>query len=567
MLELLLALAPAISPTEHAPLLWRAAKPNLVHANALLQKKGYKALAVLVEHHAAFLSGRLPEITLALDEALPACHTACKRRRLMCVQAIVGRLSAEQLGAALASLLGEVVLATKEPNVKSRAAAFDALLLVAERAQKLAGGDAAQAEALTTVLVSVAAGLAGKTPHMVAASLLALSRLFYEYRAAPAIVPLGMRLFETVLPLLRHREQEVVRAAVVLIKVQLSALPREEVEPLLPKLVPPLLAWCSNKHAHLKYQVRYLMERLVKRFGLDVMMAVTPEAHMRLLTHMRKQKERARRHTDARLAAKAERDGAAQDDLDGGAGGPRNRHAEYEALLGEGDDDDDDEYGDADAPVEAGAGGAASRRGGGLGLRETWTDRSEGAADVDLLTAPLVEAPPLRGAAKRRREPEAGAEEDHGVSFADGKVRVAGGEVSEEEDKAEVEVDPEDEIVREGKVAKRKATGSVRQQVAAASAAEAGEGGAGASRYSLSSRKQAKQGRTTFGANFGDAYKSKKGGKGDVTRPGAMQPHAYLPLNPRMLGRKNQRNAAETAARLVSGGRKNKAGGGGGKKR
>jgi len=91
-----------------------------------------------VEHHPSFFSQRLDEINAALDEALPACHTACKRRRLLCLQAIATRLSADQLHAALGRMLGEVVLATKESNVKSRAAAFDALLLIAERAQAVA---------------------------------------------------------------------------------------------------------------------------------------------------------------------------------------------------------------------------------------------------------------------------------------------------------------------------------------------------------------------------------------------------------------------------------------------
>lgn len=538
LLELLLALAPAISPTDQAPLLWRACKPHLTHANVLLQKKGYKALSTLVEHHPSFFSQRLDEINAALDEALPACHTACKRRRLLCLQAIATRLSADQLHAALGRMLGEVVLATKESNVKSRAAAFDALLLIAERAQAVAP-DAKRADALSSVVVSVAAGLAGKTPHMVAASLLALSRLLYEHRASPAITPAGIRLFETVLPLLRHREQEVVRAAVVLLKVQLAALPREAVEPLLPRLVPPLLAWCSNKHAHLKYQVRYLMERLVKRFGLEVMMQVTPEPHTRLLTHMRKQKERARRHTDARLAAKAVRDGD-----DDEPGGPRNRHAEYEALLGEGDEDEVGEERDGEG------GGSAGR-----GMRETWGDSSPGAAAVDLLTAPLAQAPPLRPG-KRARESAEDTDAD-GVSFSNGKVRVALPGGAEPAAAAEaMEVDPEDEIVRAGKVAKRKQTGSVRREMAPASKAE--EAVTSATRASLSRRGDPHRGRTTFGANFGEAYRSRKGGQGDVMRPGALQPHAYLPLNPRMLGRKNKRNAAETAARIVaSGGRNN----------
>ena len=114
----------------------------------------------------------------------------------------------------------------------------------------------------------------------------------YAYRAREAMVQTSVQLLHTVCSLLQHRAQEVVRAAITFCKVALSALPLEHVQPVLAKLVPPLLTWCSNKHPHLKTQVRYLMERMVKKFGHDAMMQVTPEAHQRMLTHMRKQKVR-----------------------------------------------------------------------------------------------------------------------------------------------------------------------------------------------------------------------------------------------------------------------------------
>lgn len=36
----------------------------------------------------------------------------------------------------------------------------------------------------------------------------------------------------------------------------ISTLPADDVQSMLPQLLPPLLGWCSNKHAHLKYQAR-----------------------------------------------------------------------------------------------------------------------------------------------------------------------------------------------------------------------------------------------------------------------------------------------------------------------
>jgi hypothetical protein len=54
-----------------------------------------------------------------------------------------------------------------------------------------------------------------------------------------------------------------------------------------------------------------------------------------------------------------------------------------------------------------------------------------------------------------------------------------------------------------------------------------------------------------FGATFGDAYKGKKGAKGDVTKTSGVQPYAYLPLNPRLLGKKQQKQASATMDKLL----------------
>ena len=305
--------------------------------------QAYKVVGVLAQQHPAFVQENIEDLKVVMTEALPACAPACKGKRLGCLQSLAAQLSLPQLQAYAPTLLGEVVLATREVNVRTRAAAFDLLMHLAEQAERRAGGgEAERTAALREFLVTVAAGLAGNTPHMMAATLSALARLVYELRERQELVPTCTQLFATVLTLLLHKSQEVVRAAIVFSKVALSSLPSSEIQPLLPKLVPPMLQWCTNKHAHLKTQVRYLMERLVKRFGHDVMMAVTPEAHLRLLTHMRKQKTRAHNHAAARVAAREAESGGAE-------GGKRGRHSDFEALVEEGADadvdaDDDENY-------------------------------------------------------------------------------------------------------------------------------------------------------------------------------------------------------------------------------
>lgn len=49
----------------------------------------------------------------------------------------------------------------------------------------------------------------------------------------------------------------------------------------------------------------------------------------------------------------------------------------------------------------------------------------------------------------------------------------------------------------------------------------------------------------------GEEYKSKKAG-GDVWRKGMLQPHAYIPLDPRLLTNKKRREALSTFGAVVS---------------
>jgi len=82
----------------------------------------------------------------------------------------------------LVGLIGEIVLCTKESNSKAREAAFELLTAIGHSALK-EGGQAGFVDLLTMV----SAALAGRTPHMKSAGVIALSRLFYEFRSEAAM--------------------------------------------------------------------------------------------------------------------------------------------------------------------------------------------------------------------------------------------------------------------------------------------------------------------------------------------------------------------------------------------
>jgi ribosomal RNA-processing protein 12 len=580
LLDLLIAVSPSLSEA-HVDMLSRAVRPTLLSTDVLLQKKAYKVLSALGTHHPNWVRNELPTLRSTMSEALPACAPGCKGKRLACLQAVAGALPDVQLTEFLPALLGEVVLATRELNVKTRAAAFELLVGVAETASRRSPDGA---ESLRSLLMMIAGGLAGTTPHMIAASLAALGRLVFEFQGRPALETSLVGLFSAVLTLLEHNAQEVVKAALSFCKVGLHVLPPEAVRPLLPRLVPPMLVWCTNKHPHLKTQIRYVMERLVKRFGQEEMAMVTPEAHQRLLVHMRKQKVRAHNHAVARRALRDERKAAdanwADDEQERDA--RSKRHAEYEAIFedeaelsdGDAEDGPSNASGDGKSPrrlrAAAAAAAFASKYGKG-GLHSTWMDASESAADLDMLSAPLVSFP--GGTKKRGRDTRAvpdttaasasatrpgvgtGDEDDAAIHFdEDGKV------VIREKPEADMNIDEDEGHQSRSTKRQRKAAenGSEAESayiaVAKQAAATVAREGSGSASERRKRDVKVRDSGDRFGAQFGEQYKGKKGAAGDSLRKdaaGGYQPFAYLPLAPRLLGKKQQRHAAGAFDQLI----------------
>jgi ribosomal RNA-processing protein 12 len=127
----------------------------------------------------------------------------------MLLSQLIPRVASESLHI-IPSLIPEAVLGTKEPSEKARLAAFE---LIVAMGQKMSQGgvvkrsmvdgmdeDGAEGEPLVSLLLPsidilfkaqasigeymtmVAGGLAGATPHMISATITAISRLVFEFK-------------------------------------------------------------------------------------------------------------------------------------------------------------------------------------------------------------------------------------------------------------------------------------------------------------------------------------------------------------------------------------------------
>lgn len=275
---------------EAVGILFTSIKPTLQDVDGSVQKKGYKVLASLCKEHAGFLVDRTDEVLMLLLTALPSCHFSAKRHRLNCLHHFILYLFKSDLQEGdklLSSFISEIILATKETNTKTRSSAYDILV---QLGHSLQDADPVGSEGKLLQFFNMIVGcLAGTTPHMRSAAVTALARLIYEFHDLCHTIP---DLLPSALLLLHSKSREVIKSVLGFMKVVVARQPVELLQHNLKSMVDGLLLWCDDSKNHFKAKVRVIVEMLVRRCGPQAVSAVMPEPHLKLLTHIRKMKEK-----------------------------------------------------------------------------------------------------------------------------------------------------------------------------------------------------------------------------------------------------------------------------------
>lgn len=277
-----------------------------------LIKKAYKLIPRLAttETGAAALRERNAELqglVLATADKIPA---SARRDRMLAIHELVTHLPTSDLHF-IPSILSEVVLGCKESNEKARTASFDMLIHLAKRTidselnppgTKIRNSlvshmpdDAPDAPAtIEEFFTMVSAGLAGSSPHMVAASVTALSRLFFDFHKdiQPAM---RIDLVQTVELFLTSNNREIVRSVLGFVKVAVVVLPDDALRSRLNTLVPNLMVWSKEHKGRLKSKVKGILDRLIRRFGAAPLEELVGEADRKLVVNIRKLRERRKK--------------------------------------------------------------------------------------------------------------------------------------------------------------------------------------------------------------------------------------------------------------------------------
>lgn len=272
-----------------------------------LQKKAYKLLPRLATSSAGSLAlqDRNSELQSLLLSTASSASAPARRDRLAAISVVVEHLPQSSLHF-IPSILSEVVISAKEVNEKARTAAFDLLVLMAKTMSR--GGQIDQSQiphmeanaptataSLEEFFTMVSAGLVGSTPHMVSASITALTRILYEFAAElpHAVIE---DLVQTMDLFLTSANREIVRSVLGFVKVAIISLPESIVKPKLETLIPGLMSWSREHKAQFRAKVKHILERAIRRFGFEAIEKQCPEDDKKFINNIRKTKERKKRY-------------------------------------------------------------------------------------------------------------------------------------------------------------------------------------------------------------------------------------------------------------------------------
>ncbi|KAF2689463.1 NUC173-domain-containing protein [Lentithecium fluviatile CBS 122367] len=315
-----------------------------------LQKKAYKLIPRLAESETGkqALQIRNQELQQLLLQSAEQASKPARRDRLLALSQVIEFLPQTDLHF-IPSILSEVVISAKEVNEKAREAAYDLLVGMGEKMAQ--GGtvlqnkvpnmpaDAPSVEAsLEEYFTMVSAGLAASTPHMISASITAVTRILYEFHTRIS-KETTQNLLEVMDIFLQNPNREIVRSVLGFVKVEVVSLPESLVKPRLNSLLSNLMVWSHEHKAHFKAKVKHIVERMIRKFGVENVERACPPEDRKLITNIRKTREHQKKKKQ-----QAEEDGELQKERPKGKFESEYDQAVYGSESEDSQGDSEDEF-------------------------------------------------------------------------------------------------------------------------------------------------------------------------------------------------------------------------------
>lgn len=306
MMDLIVAMAKYVPESLHNALFTIFSGTVSLKDDPLMQKRSYRIIPRLAETDAGKSSilKFVNEIQKVFSETTESTHNSARASRLNAILLVLGVLPRENLHF-IPTVLQEIIMSTKDVNERSRGLAYQILIQMGQMMES--GGtienskvpgfaeDTPATDAnLTEFFTMVSAGLAAQAPHMISATITALSCLVFEFKDKLPVEVL-LEITSTVELFLTHGSREIAKSSIGFVKVEILSLPEEFVRANLKPLLEKLMRWSHEHKGHFASKVKHILERLVRKFGYDLVEDAIPEEDKKLIANIKKLRNRAQK--------------------------------------------------------------------------------------------------------------------------------------------------------------------------------------------------------------------------------------------------------------------------------
>lgn len=309
MMDLIVAMAKYLPDSSHNALFSIFATTVSV-ADPLVQKRSYRIISKLSENDEgkASLTKFIQHIEKVIVDSTNVTENSARGARLAAILAVLDLLPQSELHI-IPSLLQEIIMSTKDNNERTRSLSYQILNVMGKimnnggtmDQSKISGfedGEATTEVSLNDFFTMVSAGLAAQSPHMISATITAISCLMFEFKDALSIDILK-EISSTIELFLTHNSREIAKAAIGFVKVEVLSLPDNLVRENMPELLSKLMRWSHEHKGHFKSKVKHIVERLIRKFGVELVEAAIPEEDRKLVANIKKTRNRAKRKQES----------------------------------------------------------------------------------------------------------------------------------------------------------------------------------------------------------------------------------------------------------------------------
>lgn len=305
MMDLIVSMTKYVPQSSHNAL-FTIFSSTITVDNVLMQKRSYRILSKLgeVEHGRKSIIKFASEVTSILMSSIDTVHPSARAARLASITNLIDILPSEELYF-IPAILQEIIMCTKDGNERTRSLSYQILVKMGHKMNnggiivnsKVPGFDEttpSSEASITEFFTMVSGGLAAQSPHMISAAITAVSCLIYEFKD---ILPIDtmVEICSTVELFLSHNSREIAKSAIGFVKVEVLSLPEHMIKANLSELLSKLMRWSHEHKGHFKSKVKHIIERLIRKFGIDLVESSIPEEDKKLVANIKKSRNRAKR--------------------------------------------------------------------------------------------------------------------------------------------------------------------------------------------------------------------------------------------------------------------------------